>query len=261
MTFTCDEERSKAVYILGHYWRSVEQFHVCQGTSCLVETFLSCSSFPRSRSSVCGRHLQALRHWGCNVALDSLHHLEKLLLSAVPFPAVSRARFPCLSCNGYLFSELSVSYMTVQVCTRCCHPLCDLVSGASLTEGWKAELCTCRVRCLSKCEYPVLVLLEKQQFPCPSLGTSLLVRCRVILHFPLPFSRLKTFYNVVLLDALFQPFFLQSASIFLKLLQLNPFQIRVFKQQKRRGDVIPAAFHMAIQSSVGSNESWLVFRF
>lgn len=201
---------------------------------CLVETFLSCSSFHRSRSSVCGSCLQARRHWGCNVALDILHCLEKLLLSAVPFPAMSRARFPCLSCNGYLFSELCVCYMTVQVCTRCCHPLCDLVSGASLTERWEAELCTCRVRCLSKCEYPVLVLLEKQQFTCPSLGTSLLVLCRVILHFPLPSSRLETFYNVAMLDALFQPFFfLQSASIFLKLLQLNPFQIRVFKQQKR----------------------------
>lgn len=44
MTFTCDEERSKAVYILGHYWRSVEQFHVCQEPRAWLR--LSCLAHP-----------------------------------------------------------------------------------------------------------------------------------------------------------------------------------------------------------------------
>lgn len=44
MIFNCDE-RSKAVCIWGQYWRSVEQFHMCQGTSCVWLRF-SCLAHP-----------------------------------------------------------------------------------------------------------------------------------------------------------------------------------------------------------------------
>lgn len=103
---------------------------------------------------------------GCNVPIDILHHLQKLLLSAVSFPAAFRAR-----CTSFLWQVpacplLKAGFHNMTEC-RCMlvvtHLLRDLLSGASCTEGWRLRYASAE-RCLSKCECPILVLLE-EQFP------------------------------------------------------------------------------------------------
>ena len=117
----------------------------------------------------------------CNVAVDILRRLQQLLLRDVSFPAAFRARFPCLSCDGYLLalflSCVSVTGLCVQVRARC-----DRGRGASRR---KAQGCICR-------EVSVSVCVSHSCGRAVGPGAPSLVRCREVLCFPLPSSGLLT---------------------------------------------------------------------
>lgn len=184
MAFNCKAMvRLKArLNILGYYWRSVLNSFICaeeprvfgwaflvllilrpQHEQCLWEVFVGQETL------------------GCNVAVGILHHLQKLLLSAVSFPAAFRARFLCLSCDEYLLDlflrDVSITWLFVQVCTRYCSSVTWHGEWRFAQRGVGGIGMHLQSQ-VSTCEYPILVLLEEQSYPCPSSGASLLVRCR-----------------------------------------------------------------------------------
>ena len=110
--------------VLGHYWRSVLNSFICaKELHVFGWDFLVLLILPTQHEQCLQEVFVGQETLGCNVAMDILHCLQKLLLSAVSFPAAFKARFPCLSCDGYLLvlflRYVSVTWPYVQVCTRC----------------------------------------------------------------------------------------------------------------------------------------------